>query len=82
MKATWVEGCDPEWSGEDLERIMSNDSIYPPAITRDLFERAWKGWRDGELNDEQVDVEMKLVGDWINTVTHAKPESDFWKMYF
>ena len=81
-KATWVQDCDPEWSGEDLEKILRNDSIYPPAVTRNLFERAWKGWRGGELSDEQVSKEIILIGDWINTVTKSKPNSDFWNMYF
>ena len=81
-KATWDESSDPEWSGKSLDGIMNNDNIYPPAITRDLFERAWKAWRDGELNDQEVEKELHLVADWVNAVTRSKPNSEFWAKYF
>ena len=80
--ATYVENLDPEWSGESLQRIMNNDSIYPPAITQSLFQRAWLAWRDGELDDAQVAQELELIAEWINKVTEAKPDSDFWRAYF
>lgn len=81
-KATYIENRDPVWSGESLQRIMNNDSIYPPEITQRLFQRAWLAWRHGELDDEQVAQELELVAEWINTVTEAKPDSDFWRGYF
>ncbi|WP_305845229.1 hypothetical protein [Photobacterium leiognathi] len=80
--AKWVENCDPEWSGENIQRIMNNDGIYPPEIIQDLFERAWKAWRNGDLSDQQVDNELKLIADWINVVTKHKPDSAFWNKYF
>mmetsp|Transcript_29407 Transcript_29407/g.77078 ORF Transcript_29407/g.77078 Transcript_29407/m.77078 type:complete len:120 (+) Transcript_29407:108-467(+) len=81
-KLTWIDGCDPEWSGEALEDIMGNDNIYPPAVTARLFEYAWKAWRDGELNDQAVADELRMVADWINAGTKTKPRSDFWRKYF
>ncbi|MGR5129963.1 hypothetical protein [Photobacterium swingsii] len=81
-KATYVENRDPEWSGESLQRIMNNDSIYPPEITQDLFQRTWLAWRDGELDNSQVAQELEQVAEWINKVTEAKPDSDFWQKYF
>ncbi|MEH6529569.1 MAG: hypothetical protein V7718_06475 [Porticoccus sp.] len=81
-RAKWVDNLDPEWSGEPLEHIMNNDSIYPPAVTQDLFEHAWKAWRDGDLNDDEVKRELEAVADWINTVTQSKPRSEFWRKYF
>jgi hypothetical protein len=81
-KATWDESSDPVWSGESLEDIMNNDKIYPPSKTRDLFERAWKAWRDGELNDEKVKQEFQHVAGWINVTSRSQPESDFWRKYF
>jgi hypothetical protein len=81
-KVTWVDNCDPEWSIETVQDILNNDSIYAPEITQDLFERAWKAWRDGEIDNKQVDDELQLLAGWINAVTAAKPKSDFWGKYF
>lgn len=81
-RATYSENLDPQWSGELIESIMNNDMIYPPAITQDLFERAWLAWRNGELDDQDVAKELQAVAEWINTVTEAKPNTDFWKSYF
>lgn len=81
-RAIWRDNLDPEWRGEDLHEIMNNDSIYPPAVTRDLFEHAWLTWRNGELTDQEVEEELQLLAAWINEVTHAKPNSEFWGGYF
>ncbi|MDQ1886691.1 hypothetical protein RA180_22150 [Aeromonas salmonicida] len=81
-KATYIDNRDPEWSGESLQRIMNNDSVYPPEITPRLFQRAWLAWRDGELDDNQVAQELEQVAEWINKITEAKPNSDFWQKYF
>ena len=81
-RATWSETTDPIWSDETLEVIMTNDSISPPAAIQDLFERAWKSWRGGEITDQEVEVELKLLADWLNTITKSKPSSDFWRKYF
>ena len=81
-RATWQETTDPTWSGESLNRIMTNDSISPPAALQDLFEWAWKSWRDGAITDQQAEAELQLLADWLNTITKAKPSSDFWSKYF
>lgn len=81
-RATYHTDQDPTWSGDSIESIMNNDHIYPPAITQDLFERAWKAWRDGELNDQEVEAELKEVATWINEVTKSKPNTEFWNKYF
>jgi len=81
-KVIWVQDRDPQWSGESIQKIMNNDNIYPPEITQDLFEQAWKAWRNGELNNAEVNVELQNLAEWINTVTKAKPKSDFWSKYF
>jgi hypothetical protein len=82
VTATWNDSTDPTWSGESIESIMNNDSIYPPAITQDLFERVWKAWRDGELNDQEAEQELQHIAEWLNVVTKAKPNSEFWRKYF
>jgi hypothetical protein len=81
-KATYDDCTDPIWTGELIDKIMGNDSIYPPVITQDLFEYAWKSWRNGDLNDQEVTKELTMVAVWINTVTKAKPQSNFWQGYF
>ena len=59
-KSTWRENLDPEWSGEKLEDILRNDSIYPPGIFQDLVEHAWLSWRNGELGSSAVDEELQI----------------------
>jgi len=81
-RATWKEMADPEWSGENLTSIMRNDSIYPPAITQDLFEHAWKSWRNGDISEKDVNEELQKLAEWINTITKEKPHSSFWSKYF
>ncbi|NDP62968.1 hypothetical protein [Polaromonas sp.] len=81
-RATWRENLDPEWSSESIQDIMNNDSIYPPAITQDLFEYAWKEWRNGEISAQEVETELKELAVWINAVTRKKPNTQFWKRYF
>lgn len=81
-KCTWRENLDPVWSGESLEDILENDSICPPAKLEGLIEYAWVSWRNGELSDTGVDVELQAIADWINEITKAKPKTDFWRKYF
>ena len=77
-KATWIEDCVPEWSGVNIYQTMNHDGIYPPNKIQDLFERAWKAWRNGDLTEHQVDVELNLLANWVNEVTRSRPKSDFW----
>ncbi len=79
---TWRENLDPEWSGESLRDILGNDSIYPPAILEDLIEHAWLSWRNGELDSTAVNDELQAVARWLNEITKAKPNTDFWRKYF
>lgn len=80
--AIWRDGHDPEWSGDSILDIMSNDSIYAPAVIQDLFEYVWKEWRGGKLSDSEANGALQEVAGWLNAVTHAKPESEFWRKYF
>jgi hypothetical protein len=79
---TWKDNFDPVWTGEQLQHILQNDSIYPPAIFQDLVEHLWKSWRNGELNSEQVNVELQELVSWLNEITKTKPRTDFWRTYF
>jgi hypothetical protein len=81
-RCNWVEGRDPVWDGESIEHILRNDSIYPPSILPALFEHLWKSWRNGEVDESAVAAELAEVIKWINVVTEAKPDTDFWNKYF
>jgi hypothetical protein len=81
-KCIWRDNLDPQWQGESLESILQNDSIYPPAIFKDLIEHAWKAWRDGELDNAAVNDELQVLATWLNKITAAKPATEFWKKYF
>jgi hypothetical protein len=81
-KCTWKDNVDPVWTGESLQHMLQNDSIYPPAIFQDLIEHLWKSWRDGEINSEQTNTEFQEIISWLNEITKTKPKSDFWKRYF
>lgn len=81
-KCVWMENRDPEWEGESIEHILNNDSIYPPSILPRLYVHLWTSWRNGEIDEEQVDAELQAVTEWLNEVTRRKPRSDFWSTYF
>ncbi len=81
-KCSWRENLDPEWSGESLSRILSNDHIYQPEILEDLLAHAWQAWRAHELDDQGVNTELQAVATWLNTITKAKPKTKFWTAYF
>ncbi|KVM69863.1 hypothetical protein WJ61_22525 [Burkholderia ubonensis] len=81
-RAEHRENRDPEWSGEAIEDILSNDSIAAPDDLQGLFEYVWTSWRNGELSDEQVVEEIRALATWINAITAAKPRTDFWRRYF
>jgi hypothetical protein len=81
-RAQWHDALDPTWTGEAIDNMMRIDSIYPPGITRDLFEQVWKAWRTGEISDQKADAELQEVANWINAVTAAQPKTDFWRRYF
>jgi hypothetical protein len=81
-KCIWRENLDPEWIGESLRHILENDSIYPPAIFEDLIEHAWISLRNGELNDTDLKDELQALACWLNEITRAKPNTEFWRKYF
>ena len=81
-KCTWREGQDPTWTGEPFDEMLQNDSIYPPEILTRLMEHLWKSWRNGEIRDDAVNTELQEVITWLNQVTAAKPQSEFWRKYF
>jgi len=80
--AKWRERLDPEWVGEPILSMMQNDHIYPPAITQDLFEHVWKEWRDGQITAQEAENALQEFAKWLNVITHAKPDSEFWNKYF
>jgi hypothetical protein len=81
-RADWRDNADPEWSGETVESMLENDSIYPPAVLQDMLEKVWTAWRGGELTEAEANAELQEVATWLNTVTHAKPRTDFWRAFF
>ena len=87
-KATcqWIPDEDPKWSKDldqdALNKILNNDSIYPPERLKSLLVRAWRSWVNRELDDTQIKSEFKELEHWINAVTEARPTSDYWKTNF
>lgn len=80
--ATWHDNIDPEWGGESLTDILGNDSIYSPHNLESLLEHLWRAWRDGELNNAQLQAELTAFADYINASTAAKPQTEFWTRTF
>ncbi len=80
----WVENKVPVWKSTDrsLFNIFRNDSIYAPENFLRALEYAWIDWRSDELDDSRVNAEIQELFDWLNTVTKAKPETDYWKGKF
>lgn len=81
-KCVWQDNRDPIWQGESLDSHLRNDSIYAPAILPSLLEHLWISWRNGELNDAQAQTELDAVIAWLNALTRAKPQTEFWRKYF
>ncbi len=84
----WVEDRDPIWegyydsTGNPLVNILENDLIYPPSIIISAIESAWKAWRDGELDNEEVESEINALVEWLNNTSTNKPQTDFWQKIF
>ncbi len=81
-KCVWQEGADPIWQGESLDSHLRNDSIYAPGVFPDLLEHLWRAWRNSDLDAEQAQVELDAIIEWLNSLTRAKPRTDFWRKYF
>ena len=87
-KCTWVENRDPVWLGykdkigNALEKMLENDSIYPPTIFVRAIEHAWMAWRDGTLDSNQIASEVGELCEWLNVTAKAKPSTDFWRGIF
>lgn len=81
-KCVWQEGKDPIWQGESLDSHLRNDSIHAPAVFPDLLEYLWRSWRNGEINDDDAQLELDAVIEWLNLLTRAKPRTEFWRRYF
>jgi hypothetical protein len=85
---SWVEGKDPKWSGYNentgnpLENILKNDSIYPPTVFVRALEHLWMAWRDGTLDDQKAEKEVQELFDWVNETTRSRPKSEFWRSVF
>jgi len=47
-----------------------------------MLERAWLAWRSNELTDAELQDELIEVAQWINTITRAKPGTEFWRGFF
>ena len=84
----WVEGKDPNWSGYNeslgnpLEKILENDSIFPPTVFVRALEYAWMAWRDGTLDDQKISQEVQDLCEWVNEVSRGKPQTAFWRKMF
>ena len=82
---SWVEGKDLKWSGysessgNPLEEILENDRIFPPTVFVRALEYAWIAWRDGILDDQKISQEVQELCEWVNEVSHGKPQTDFWR---
>lgn len=85
---TWVENKNPRWTGHNegignpLQNVLENDSIYPPTVFVRALEHAWTAWRDGKLDDQQVQIEVQQLCDWVNKTSRNRPNTDFWRSIF
>ncbi len=78
----WQENRDPAWSGEKFEEILRDDYIYSPSILQNLIEYLWTSWRNGDIPSDLVNAELQVVITWLNQITEAKPQTEFWSTYF
>lgn len=81
-RCVWRENLDPEWQGQPLLLLLSNDHIAAPAVFPRMLEYLWQRWRVQELTDQEAGAELQLAVEWLNAVTLAKPRSEFWRGFF
>ncbi|AFW97315.1 hypothetical protein ANA_P30010 (plasmid) [Anabaena sp. 90] len=79
---TYIPGRDPVWSGDSLEGILRNNLVHPPVSFQDLIEHLWNSWRDGDINEAELNKELQEVIVWLNKITKLKPKTEFWSQYF
>ena len=87
---SWHEGENTIWSSarqlypgrNPLVSILEEDLIQPPVVFARGLEVAWRAWRIGLLDDDQVQFEMSVLFEWVNITTAARPRTDFWEKRF
>lgn len=87
---SWHEGENAIWtsarplypSRNPIVSKLQEDLIQPPVAFARALEVAWRAWRIGLLDDEQVQFEMSVLFEWVNIVTSARPRTDFWGKLF
>ena len=82
------ENGDPEWSGYEngignpLMNIFSNDSIYAPEIVPFALECAWEKWRNGSVEESELQNGLEELFSWIDQTAISKPSSKLWNGAF
>ena len=61
---------------------LQEDLIQPPVIFARALEAAWRAWRIGLLEDEEVQYQMSELFEWVNIVSASRPRTDFWRKLF
>lgn len=86
---TWNEWGKPLWStqselegGNPFVSALEIELIHPPTIFVRSLETAWKAWRNGFLDDEQVQHEIGVLCEWVNLISFMRPRTDFWRRTF
>jgi hypothetical protein len=73
---------ETEWTGHGGEnallRIMSEDDIFAPERVQDLITSIWRGWRDGDLKEDEVDAALRELATWVDGITRTVPRGDLW----
>lgn len=86
----WHEGENPIWSCARVQypgrhpivSKLQEDLIQPPVIFARALESAWRAWRIGVLNADDVQYEMSVLFEWVNIISASRPRTDFWKKIF
>jgi hypothetical protein len=76
------------WSGHragvsnPLLQIMSDDSIYAPAVVPEALEWLLGQWGLRAVEREPAMEALRDLFDWIDRTARGKPTSPFWRQYF
>jgi hypothetical protein len=62
--------------------IFANDLIYAPEIVPKALEWAWKRWRDGTVDNNEVLTGLAELFQWIDQTARAKPQAKLWHDLF
>ncbi len=78
----------PVWQGHGarsknpLLNILSDDSIYAPAVVAFAIEWAWERWRESAVEEQTLRDGLRELFGWVDAMARGKPSGPLWQGAF